>query len=176
MGSRQFLCLNQVKAMLTKSITGVIWAVCFIAVVGVFADRAEAFDRFGGRHYRPWYSPYQSDFTRLHAIGNIPTPPYFSLHPPVYYSRPVARTYGYSPYAYPPQTRTPESVARIPRVIQNRFVPSPPKDATKKAIKGKVTAAPVRIVNPFMADGEALAKSSGGQVKIVYPVLASQGR
>ena len=33
--------------------------------------------------------------------------PYYALYPPVYYSYPVARTYGYSPFAYPPGTLTP---------------------------------------------------------------------
>ncbi|MBL8828392.1 MAG: hypothetical protein JNM18_15530 [Planctomycetaceae bacterium] len=27
--------------------------------------------------------------------------PYFAVHPPVYYSTPIARSYGHSPYAYP---------------------------------------------------------------------------
>ena len=34
--------------------------------------------------------------------------PYFAAHPPVYYSYPVPRTYGYSPFAYPPYVMTPE--------------------------------------------------------------------
>ena len=161
--------------MLTRLVTGVIWAACFSAVVGVFVDPAAAFEPYGGRHYSPWYSPYPADLTRLYGIGNIPTPPYFALHPPVYYSRPVARTYGYSPWAYPPQTKTPDLVPPAPKVIQNRFVP-PLKDATKKAVEDKVAATPVRILNPFVTDGEAVAKSSGGGVKIVYPVMASRGR
>src|SRR5436305_2234169 len=34
--------------------------------------------------------------------------PYFALHPPVYYSYPVPRTYGYSPFAYGPEVMTPD--------------------------------------------------------------------
>src|SRR5437868_9588893 len=33
--------------------------------------------------------------------------PHFAAFPPVYYSYPVARTYGYSPFAYPPYVMTP---------------------------------------------------------------------
>lgn len=50
--------------------------------------------------------------------------PYFSVHPPVYYSQPVARTYGYSPYAYPPGTMTPE-IADVsgPQEVINPYAP-----------------------------------------------------
>ena len=158
--------------MLTRLITGAIWAICFVAVVGVLVDPAAAFEPRGGRHYSPWYNPYPADFTQLYETGSIPTPPYFALHPPVYYSRPVARTYGYSPYAYPPRTKTPELPPPTPKVIQNRFVP-PLKDAAKKVVKDNT---PIRIINPFVTDGEAVARSSGGRVKVVYPVVASRAR
>ena len=47
------------------------------------------------------------DAGRLYGVlaDNVP---YYSAFPPVYYSVPVARTYGYSPFAYPPGTMTPE--------------------------------------------------------------------
>src|SRR5687767_9268696 len=52
-------------------------------------------------------------------------PPYFSLFPPVYYSCPVPRTYGYSPFAYPPGTMTPEIHVEPSqaKVMVNPFVP-----------------------------------------------------
>ena len=50
-----------------------------------------------GFPYPGWLGFYGSPY----SLGQIPVPPYFSLHPPVYYSQPVARSYGYSPYAYP---------------------------------------------------------------------------
>ena len=34
--------------------------------------------------------------------------PFYAKFPPVYYSYPVARPYGYSPFAYPPGIMTPE--------------------------------------------------------------------
>ncbi len=53
--------------------------------------------------------------------------PYFSKFPPVYYSYPVARTYGYSPFAYPPGTMTPEIEGgpAPPAQIINPYVPQP---------------------------------------------------
>ena len=47
--------------------------------------------------------------------------PYFALHPPVYYSQPVPRTYGWSPFAYPPGVMTPD-MAPEPMVIDNPHV------------------------------------------------------
>src|SRR5690242_17257477 len=60
---------------------------------------------------------------------SIPTPPYFSLHPPVYYSQPVARTYGYSPYPYPGAYPTPDVEVAKPEVIQNPHAEPLPKPA-----------------------------------------------
>jgi hypothetical protein len=48
--------------------------------------------------------------------------PYFAMNPPVYYSYPVARAYGFSPYAYLPYTRTPELAPLRPAVFQNPYV------------------------------------------------------
>lgn len=76
--------------------------------------------------------------------------PYFSLYPPVYYSCPIPRTYGYSPYAYPPGTMTPELVVEpTPKVLQNRFLPrksSPPDSRT--------AGGPLVLRNPFVAQPE----------------------
>ncbi len=46
------------------------------------------------------------DIGRLYGVlaDNVP---HFAAFPPVYYSAPVPRTYGYSPFAYPPGVRTP---------------------------------------------------------------------
>ena len=49
--------------------------------------------------------------------------PYFAAHPPVYYSYPIPRTYGYTPFAYPPTVRTPDiSLASSPQTIVNPYV------------------------------------------------------
>ncbi|MGI9455854.1 MAG: hypothetical protein ACR2NU_04790 [Aeoliella sp.] len=87
--------------------------------------------------------------------------PYFAAHPPVYYSHPVPRTYGYSPFAYPPHFRTPDVVAPVqPVMVSNPFVPKAIK--TKKSDKptersvshpqADKAAEPQVIENPFVVD------------------------
>jgi hypothetical protein len=63
----------------------------------------------------------------LYRDGLIPIPPYFALHPPVYYSYPVPRPYGYSPFAYPGWVRTPDVPAPLqPATVVNPFLDKPP--------------------------------------------------
>jgi hypothetical protein len=87
-------------------------------------------------------SPYTS--------GLVPTPPYFALHPPVYYSAPVPRSYGWSPYAYPSYVMTPEAkpIAK-PAMFHNPFV-DPPKPAVEKRTENKSAAMPKIMLNPFV--------------------------
>ncbi|MCR4413955.1 MAG: hypothetical protein NUV77_16185 [Thermoguttaceae bacterium] len=85
--------------------------------------------------------------------------PHFALYPPVYYSVPVPRTYGYSPFAYPPGYPTPEVVCTPPTpvTIYNPFVP---KSQTANPADSKVAQKPLRIANPFVTtvpQGEGLA-------------------
>ncbi len=55
---------------------------------------------------------------------NYQSPPYYAVFPPVYYSHPVPRTYGYSPFAYPPGTMTPDVAPPTTGAIyMNPFVP-----------------------------------------------------
>lgn len=90
--------------------------------------------------------------------------PYFSLFPPVYYSMPVPRTYGWSPFAYPPGTMTPEVVVDNPQEITNPYVPQ-----TKESKPAKPTArsasyrhpAPQLLINQYVsADGSPSAAST----------------
>lgn len=55
---------------------------------------------------------------------DMPRIPYYALYPPVYYSYPVARPYGYSPFAYPPGVLTPEAPAKPKATVyHNPYVP-----------------------------------------------------
>ncbi len=110
-----------------------------------------AFPRLG-------YTPYQV--------------PYFALHPPVYYSYPVPRPYGYSPFAYPPGTMTPEIAPPTPVIIQNKFVP--PKSAAKS--QDQVAQAPLRIVNPFVmaaAEKSVVAAKTPSGPQVIYPMAVA---
>ena len=79
--------------------------------------------------------------------------PYYAAFPPVYYSAPVPRSYGHSPFAYPPGTRTPEVVQVAAQEIINPHFPTSPQDENDQS--DQVTRAssaprPLSIVNPFV--------------------------
>ncbi len=89
----------------------------------------------------------------MYGLGLVPTPPYFALHPPVYYSCPVPRSYGYSPFAYPSCVQTPdvefmnfpEGEQEAPAENDGEELP-PAKPTSKIAARGRW------IKNPFLAD------------------------
>lgn len=91
--------------------------------------------------------------------------PYFAAHPPVYYSYPVPRTYGYSPFAYPPHVMTPEVVdeAAQPAVIVNPYVPSSGSQKAKEPEDRTASSAgqpqPLVIINPYVTPGRAVASA-----------------
>ncbi len=87
----------------------------------------------------------------MYGLGLVPTPPYFALHPPVYYSCPVPRSYGYSPFAYPPCVQTPQvdflSFPPADDVEAKPHEELPPAQPTAKvAVRGQW------IENPFVAN------------------------
>ncbi len=76
--------------------------------------------------------------------------PYFSKYPPVYYSYPVARTYGYSPFAYPPGFMTPD-LQQLPTEIINPHVPQPEvKPTSDRTATVPQSPEPKVVVNPFV--------------------------
>jgi hypothetical protein len=81
------------------------------------AQRAEA--QCNGFGYGYGFGGYW-DIGRLYDVlaDNVP---YYAAFPPVYYSYPVARTYGYSPFAYPPGVMTPEIEGGMPLAIENPY-------------------------------------------------------
>ncbi|MCA9238690.1 MAG: hypothetical protein KDA37_00755 [Planctomycetales bacterium] len=89
--------------------------------------------------------------------------PYFAAHPPVYYSYPVPRTYGYSPFAYGPNVMTPEIVSQVePLEIVNPYVPSSTKQETKPSADQAVDARviePLVIENPFVTSPRVMQAS-----------------
>ena len=89
--------------------------------------------------------------------------PHFAAYPPVYYSYPVPRTYGYSPFAYPPHVMTPEIVGEPqPLEITNPHVPSTqqkPADAsTDRTARTKLQPGPLVIDNPFVGPSRSVAQ------------------
>ena len=111
--------------------------------------------------------------------GGFEEPPYFAKFPPVYYSHPVARPYGISPYAVPPGVMPVEmTVKPEPQKLVNPFyqpqqqpgpaVPPavPPKDSSpaenenkdsleapaKPDVKSAGLKQQKRIFNPFYSN------------------------
>ncbi len=91
----------------------------------------------------------------LYLRNRIPIPPYFALHPPVYYSAPVARSYGYSPFAYSGDVPTPEIIPmELSKVITNPYVQQATVESQPPAVpKGDdFTQQSLMIVNPFVTE------------------------
>lgn len=84
-----------------------------------------------------------------HLLNRLP---HYALFPPVYYSVPIPRTYGYSPFAYPPGFTTPPAPPPEPLVIQNPYVP---KADAPQPDENKVTVSPLRVRNPYVGEGIA---------------------
>ena len=86
----------------------------------------------------------------MYSLNFVPVPPYFALHPPVYYSHPVPRPYGYSPYSYPGTVMTPAEY-NPPKVqdVVNPYV-TPKTDEPKD----RTAALPAIMINPFVAQAE----------------------
>jgi hypothetical protein len=105
------------------------------------------------------------DFAELYRqlYNNLP---YFALHPPVYYSEPVPRTYGYSPFAYPPGVMTPEiACAPQPVTINNPYAPAtapsvaPAGANTDRSAATRPQIEPLVVLNPYVTQSGSVAQS-----------------
>ena len=101
------------------------------------------------------FAPYPYNSTQ--------TIPYFALYPPVYYSAPFPRTYGYSPFAYPASVMTPElHIGAIGEEIPNPHVPQDGKDGgkngkVKATAEARVTVVPAVFYNPYVDESQISA-------------------
>lgn len=116
-------------------------AVAVLLAAGASSAKAQV---FGAGAYGLGFYNYSGNY-----YGGNYRIPYYALFPPVYYSYPVARTYGYSPFAYPPGTMTPEApkqevapVEYINPLVPQRDAASPDKTAA--------AAGPRMYYNPFV--------------------------
>ena len=125
-----------------------------VAVVCCFYSAPEAKAQ-AGCGYGPGFGGYGVfDLGRLYGVlaDNVP---YYAAFPPVYYSAPVPRTYGYSPFAYPPGYSTPDLVAQAePVEIMNPHFKASTESAAKPQ-EDQVTVttnknAPLMVLNPYV--------------------------
>lgn len=83
------------------------WIACaVVAVAGLASANDVQAQGFGINGFQPFgfYQPYGIQYR-----SSVPTPPYFSVNPPVYYGTRHYRPYGISPFAAPPQVTAPAS-------------------------------------------------------------------
>ena len=138
-----------------------------IAIIGLFittfattSEAAKPFHAGRGFYGFPYNQFAYGNGFWPYTLGFVPVPPYYALHPPVYYSAPVPRTYGYSPYPYPGHVRTPEIKVAVPKEIMNPHV----KPQAKKASNRTARLQPRVIINQYViaesdkAGGLVLAK------------------
>ena len=131
-----------------------------VAATAASIDRASAqcAGYGGGYGFGAW------DVGRLYSVlaDNVP---YYAAFPPVYYSYPVPRTYGYSPFAYPPGVMTPDVEIAQPMTIENPYFEGEAEEVEPKiepapADETTSNAQPVRplvIMNPYVTDAKLAA-------------------
>jgi len=132
------------------SVVVVFSLVCLLAADSEAGHPRGGFGGGFGGYGRGFVGGYQSyglggPFEMPYAMGRIPTPPYFALHPPVHYSAAIPRTYGYSPFAYPGTYRTPELAAPPMEVMNPHVQPNVQVEPTNH-----LANAPVMVRNPFV--------------------------
>ena len=132
-----------------------------LAAIVVFSGVRSVQAQNGWPYLSGPYGAYPGWYAGLYPRERLP---HFALFPPVYYSLPVPRSYGYSPFAYPPGYPTPEiEYTAAPATIINPYVPQEPAapSGTPSAPtkKTRLTAAPLRIINPYVESDQRSAIS-----------------
>ena len=94
-----------------------------------------------------FYQPYGASFG-----SSLPTPPYFSMNPPVYYGARHARPYGMSPFASPPMVSAGQGYRG--RLRTDFFLP-PADDVEMPAPAAAVPC------NPCVHRSQSAAKKTG---------------
>lgn len=119
-----------------------------VAAAALAAESASA-QEVGIRYHMA--DNYGFSLDRAYASSRIPTPPYFAIHPPVYYSYPVPRTYGYTPWAYPSYVMTPTIKAPAqPAMYENPHVKQEAAPPAKTKSASHTNRAPQAIENPYV--------------------------
>lgn len=127
----------------------------FVALLAVTFIGSQAAEACG------WGNNYGYGIGGLYRSLDYPTEsrvPYFAAHPPVYYSQPVPRTYGHSPFAYGPWHKTPEIIeSATPVVIENPHAKEASQTENKQAKKSSrvdrsVSIAADKVSGPLMIE------------------------
>jgi hypothetical protein len=148
-----------------------------LILIGFVGAMALAVPRFASGQYWGNGWPYGAGYCCYPYLSSYSgeSVPYFAVHPPVYYSYRVPRTYGYSPFAYPPGVLTPGSEPPRPAWGQNPYASG---DAAG-TLEGQQGNQPQRIDNPFVeqTDRPGVTKNlwpAGRRIQVVYPAALAQ--
>jgi hypothetical protein len=138
----------------------VIWALVALSVACALPNVAVAADGlyFSWGGWTPWTYLPPSIYVQERS-------PYFALHPPVYYSYPVQRPYGYLPYPYLPGPLT-HGVSRYrPTVGLGPYIPEQPGVP--------MATVPEVMINPYAVAKDAAEPLPEGslpaRVHVTYP-------
>jgi hypothetical protein len=112
---------------------------------------------------------YLGDYYSTYSQESVP---YYALHPPVYYSYPVARTYGLYPFPYYVEATPCHPVAIEPKMVMNGYMGQQPLEEPKL-----LSQQPLRIANPFVEQTEVSSQVKKAnwenpiliKPKVVYP-------
>lgn len=120
-----------------------------IGVISLAGSASSAQAQIGCGGWGAWGAnfPYGLYGNRVNRV------PYYAMFPPVYYSAPVPRSYGWSPFAYPPGTMTPEVETAEPQDMTNPYV-TPPAEAKPSSLNNTAAhRAPVPqvVINPYVS-------------------------
>ena len=132
-----------------------LWVACGVLLTTCFSA-SQAAAQFGPGGYGLGFYNYGGSY-----YGNTFRIPYYALYPPVYYSYPVPRTYGYSPFAYPPGTMTPAAPQKVAAVeYTNPFVGGAKSEGTTPAPVAKpepvdpTASLPRMYYNPYVKQAQ----------------------
>ncbi|MEE3367825.1 MAG: hypothetical protein VX346_00635 [Planctomycetota bacterium] len=99
-----------------------------------------------------WFSSNSLLYSRsLYSLGRLPLPPYFALHPPVYYGIRYRRPYGVSPFASTSLLQSPQQgYAAVPWLteIPGNSASDRPQAHTPPAKTARTTDRSRIIINP----------------------------
>lgn len=148
--------------------------VCLAAVASFMPSDVQAGSPYPGSMFGSGYYGGVGNFFNPYSFPpstSVRTPPYFAVHPPVYYSTRHARPYGMSPFAAPPMVAPSSSYhGRLhsefvrPALIENPYCEVPGGHPEEIAVPPQSVQASVRTRgpvrdNPFATETPQLAKN-----------------
>ena len=138
--------------------------ICVTALLASFVFinelRAADYYRNGIHSGLPYYGYGYSG--SLYGLGRVPVPPYYALHPPVYYSHEIRRRpTGDSPYAY--SSRRPAAKPKR-QLCSNPFVPDAIIEESSEQAAQAADSVAGAVKNPFYGEDQQTMAAS----KMIY--------